>query len=148
MSRGGPDRDWSIANLIHRELDDGCCVVCGKPGADLAHIIGRECDKRPPVVWDEEARGRPWRPYLVVPERVTLLCGPSRDTGTHHCLYDGTPEERRQLNLLIYLSVEQQIQALADAGNVYAMLTRVAGTHEPPAPPVRPQDVRLPRELF
>lgn len=134
-------RDWSIANE-YRAAQGGCCVICGKPNSELAHIIRREYDNRPPLnchyegveLFYEAPHGLvPWKSGLVVPERVILLCGPATTSSTHHGIYDGPASGRGELNLLAHLSKQQQLQAVADAGSIMAALNRIDGAVPNPA---------------
>lgn len=101
MKRSQPRRDWS---LTHGKASAGC-RVCGLP-AERAHVVGREHDRHEPI---NPPPG--WRPYVVVPDRIVPLCGPT--PGGHHGQYD-----RGELDVLPYLTLPEQIQAVADAGSI------------------------------
>jgi hypothetical protein len=117
-----PRRDWSVINRVLR-WDGGCCRNCGEPGAEAAHIIERKHDANRPVRWLEFEWAAKWKPYLVSPDRVILLCGPATTTSTCHGMYDG-----HRLDILKYLSVEQQVQAVADASGIGLALRRISPT--------------------
>jgi len=120
------ERNWTEANE-YRHLHEGRCVVCGRPDAELAHIIGREHDTQPPINWTMG-----WDPKapLVVVERVILLCGPATTSSTCHGIYDGPASGRARLNLLPRLDVARQAQAVADAGGIVPALRRITGVTE------------------
>lgn len=117
MKRGGPRRDWS---LTHAKMAGGC-RICGSP-AERAHVVGREHDRFAPVCSD----GIPWEPYLVAPDRIVPLCGPT--PGGHHGQYD-----RGELDLTPYLTLPEQLQAVADAGSIFLALKRIQGRAYAPA---------------
>lgn len=97
MKRGSPKRDWT---LTHSKVAAGC-RICGLP-AERAHIVGREHDKWPPVNLEipnwQTGCVEEWKPYLVAPDRVVPLCGPT--PGGHHGQYD-----RGELDLTPYLKL-------------------------------------------
>ncbi len=107
---------------------DGRCIICGTPNAELAHIVGRVHDTKPPLGWIGN-----WNPKapLVIVERVVLLCGPATDSDTCHGVYDGPASGRGKLNLLPKLDVARQAQAVADAGGIFPALRRITGREEP-----------------
>ena len=136
MRRTRVERDWSAAWLHHRELAAPSSVRCRGCGAspgelavidrrlELAHLWGRVADRRPPIGW---TAGVPWEePYLVVPWRVVLLCGPSTSTETCHGRYDS---RRRAggLDLLGKLTLIEELQAVADAGRLHEAYRRLTG---------------------
>ena len=93
-------RDWSAAQF---KRDQGC-RVCGKHPVELAHVIGRANDKRYGNV------------FKVHPDSVAPLCH------DHHTAYDA-----RRFDLLPYLSVGEQAQAVIDARGIVAALRRISG---------------------
>ncbi len=93
-------RDWSLANAKR----EGGCRVCGKHPAELAHVINRARDERRGDV------------ATVHPDSVAPLC---KD---HHRRYDA-----RRLDLLPYLTVEEQVRAVADAGGLELARKRIVG---------------------
>lgn len=112
MKRTQPRRDWS---LTHEKVEGGC-RICGLP-AERAHVIGREHDKHPPLDLEE---GFAWPAYLVAPDRIVPLCGPT--PGGHHGQYD-----RGELDLLPHLTLPEQLQAVADAGSIDLARKRICG---------------------
>lgn len=125
-------RDWEEAIEFH--LGPGAkCVGCGRGAAvarplELAHLVGRRVDRRPPLGWPED---EPWRePYVVLPTRVALLCGPATQHGTCHWRYDGARGEEA-LDLLGKLTLGQELQAVADAGSLFAAYRRLTGGRLP-----------------
>jgi len=101
-------RDWSAA-LEKRDAKGNRCLVCRTSlRVEMAHVTGRVADRRPPLQWPEE---RAWRePYLVVPSRIVLLCGPATDTTTCHGKHDAG-----LLDLLPRLTLDEVLQAVADS---------------------------------
>lgn len=110
MSQRQPKRSWQ---LTHAKVAGGC-RICGNP-AERAHIIGREHDRHAPLLSDG------WKPYVVVPDRIIPLCGPT--PGGHHGQYD-----RGELDLSPHLTLPEQIQAVADAGSIHLALRRIMGS--------------------
>lgn len=104
-----PRRDWSAANA--KLESEGCCRVCGATShLERAHIMGRKYDE--PV--------HPGSRVLYVdPNRIVPLCGPFPD-GCH-----GEYDHKR-LDLLSRLSVEEQTQAVSDAGGIEQARRRLA----------------------
>lgn len=113
-------RDWSAAReKVERE---GTCRwairqlqgfdpirPCDGP-LEAAHILGREHDKKTPIKWYLE-----WEPYKVMPDRVVPLCR------RHHRLFDS-----HDLDLLGYLTPEEEAQAVLDAGSLESARRRLA----------------------
>ena len=102
-------RDWSKARAkVDRE---GCCRVCGTTARriEAAHIVGREHDDK-----------------VVVPIRIVPLCGPATDTTTCH-----GKQHARRLDLLAYLSVPEQAQAVFDAGGISQAYDLLAPSESP-----------------
>lgn len=113
-------RDWSAA-LEKKAAEGYRCRVCRRRSdrqrgirIEMAHIIGREADRLPPLrielpriqVWPE--------PYLVIPNRVVPLCGPSTSTATCHGL-----QHAGRLDLIPHLTLPEVLQAIADASKLY-----------------------------
>lgn len=109
MNRSQPKRQWRRARM---KCEQQGCRLCGEP-AQAAHIIGREHDKNAPIVWPAM---QTWVPYEVVPERICPLC-PS-----HHAEYDA-----HKLDLLPYLTVLEQAQAVHDAKGIELARNRICG---------------------
>lgn len=63
---------------------------------------------------------------LVHPDRVIPLCGPATSTNTCHGM-----QHNNRLNVLRLLTLTEQIQAVADAGGIYAALQRLDPDHNP-----------------
>lgn len=101
-------RRWSDAiQKLQREAE---CRVCSSPDRlEAAHIIGRRCD--PLLVGP---RGGEYR--YVHPDSIVVLCS------EHHRLYDS-----RELDLLGYLHLHEQVRACEDAGGIMSALQRVSG---------------------
>lgn len=97
-------RDWSRARQ-KVELE-GRCRNCGS-GANLeaAHVIGRVHDKKPPLRY-ADSLGRS-STLLVEYDRVIPLC---RDCHV--------AEHRGELDTLPLLRLDEQLQAVADAGGI------------------------------
>lgn len=92
-------RDWSFARA--KVDDERCCRVCqSRDHVEAAHTIGRKYDG--PIVDSRD----------IVP-----LCR------THHTAYD-----KHELDLLPYLTHEEQTAAVSHVGIVSAM-RRLTGTH-------------------
>lgn len=125
MKRSQPLRDWSAAReKVEREghcrvmNDPVTCVPrsgedkCGWP-LEAAHIVGREHDKKQfGMDWDLVTGQTIWH---VDPDRIVPLCL------KHHRMYD-----RHELDLLPYLTVEEQAQAVLDAGGIELARRRTA----------------------
>lgn len=105
MKRGGPKRDWQLARA---KCEEGC-RVCGD-AAEAAHVIGRIHDRKPGV-------GMTTPSTFVHPDRIVPLCR------EHHQMYDA-----HQLDLLSYLALDEQIQAVADAGGIENARIRICGS--------------------
>lgn len=111
--RSEPDRDWTDA---HAKVEkEACCRICKRTDRPLeaAHVLGREHDE--PKV----SRGRVLKELYVAPDRIVPACGPFPD-GCH-----GDVEYRR-INLLPHLTLEEQLQAVTDAGGIEPARIRLA----------------------
>lgn len=113
-----PDRYWddARAKVEHEE----CCRICKKPAAfgrplEAAHVLGREHDE--PRI--SPITGEPLKELYVHPNRTFPACGPFPN-GCH-----GDAEYRR-INVLPYLSLEEQLQAVRDADGIEAARIRLA----------------------
>jgi hypothetical protein len=99
LKRKTPRRDWSDA-----EKKRGPCRVCGFQASELAHTIGRaKQDKR-----IKRKQGDVWVESDVLwinPSSVVPLCT------VHHREYDA-----RQLDLLPYLSIAEEVNAVETVG--------------------------------
>lgn len=103
MKRNQKKRDWSAAILkVEREA---VCRICAShdvvtDGAvEAAHIIGREHDR-----WREDLQA-----YWVDPDSVVPMCG------LHHESYHA-----RDLDLLPYLTLDEQLVAVDQANGIYS----------------------------
>jgi hypothetical protein len=106
MKRVRVERDWSDA--LAKCKAEGRCRACKRKGkVEAAHLIGREHDG-PRTLGDETL----W----VNPVDVVPLCV------THHRSYD-----RRTIDLLPHLTVEEQARAVFVAGGMMSALRRVTG---------------------
>jgi len=104
-----PRRDWTAARL--KVESEARCRACGSTShIEAAHIMGRKHD---------EATIPGSRVLYVDPNRIVPLCGPFPD-GCH-----GEYDHKR-LDLLSRLSVEEQTQAVADAGGIEQARRRLA----------------------
>ena len=90
--------------------------MCGAPGVEAAHILGRKYDQ--PI-----AEGS--KTLFVLPDRIVPLC--SYEGGCHGH-YD-----RHALDLLPYLTPAEQAQAVLDAGSIGLALKRISPSLEPAA---------------
>ncbi len=106
-------RDWRDAiRKIEREAR---CRVCGETrDLEAAHIIGRVAD--PLVVGPRGGESRYVHPDAIVP-----LCGGFTDNFCHGA-YD-----RREIDLLPYLHIHEQVRAVEDAGGILSALKRISG---------------------
>jgi hypothetical protein len=104
--RSEPERDWTDARA--KVDEEGCCRICKRTDKKLeaAHVLGREHDQ-PKVTAD----GRVLKTLYVDPDRVFPACGPFPD-GCH-----GDADYRR-INVLPYLTMEEQLRAVEDAGGI------------------------------
>lgn len=109
MKRGQPKRDWRGA--IEKIESEGCCRVCGDSGyVDAAHTIGR-------AKQDKEIEGpRGGKCLYVNPDSVVPLCS------SHHRMYDS-----RRLDLLPYLYLPEQVNAVEAAGGIALANKRLSG---------------------
>ncbi|HEY6731941.1 MAG TPA: hypothetical protein VI039_13075 [Solirubrobacterales bacterium] len=103
-----PKRDWTDARA--KVGLEGCCRVCKTSDRKLeaAHTMGRQHDE--PKV--NQRTGEILKELYVHPDRVVPLCGPFPE-GCH-----GDFDERHAINLLHYLTLEEQVQAVKDAGGI------------------------------
>lgn len=125
LKRSQPRRDWTDATA--KVEAEGCCRVCGDTwNLEAAHIIGRVHDQ-PKLV--ARAGGIHRSDTLYVHQNsVVPLCGP-KPSGWPGChqKYDS-----HSLDLLPYLTTEEQVRAVADCGSVLTMLKRTTGdSYEP-----------------
>ena len=107
-------RDWSAA--IKKVQEEGRCRVCGhNRSLDAAHVIGREHDA-------EVVGPRGGKTIFVHPDSIVPLCGAF---SRHFCheKYD-----RRELDLLPYLNLYEQIRAVEDAGGIELARNRICGS--------------------
>jgi hypothetical protein len=115
--RNEPQRDWADARA--KVEHEGCCRICKKseaPGRPLeaAHVLGREHDE--PKV--SRTTGEILQELYVKPERIFPACGPSPG-GCHG------EAERNEINVLQFLTLEEQLQAVKDAGGIEAARIRL-----------------------
>lgn len=113
MKSGGPKRDWTQARAkVERE---GRCRYCkSREGTNgelqAAHVIGREHDRPPKHVLGD--RPAVW---LVFEQRTVPLCPFCHDAYDAH-----------EIDLLPVLTLEEQVQAVRDAGGLELARRRVA----------------------
>lgn len=112
MKRSEPKREWALARTKVEE--ERCCRICKRTDKPLeaAHILGREHDE-PMVVGD-----RITKTLLVHPLRVIPACGPFPD-GCHGDI------DMKRINVLQYLTLDEQVQAVKDAGGIEAARIRL-----------------------
>lgn len=112
-----PDRFWDDARA--KVDEEGCCRICKRPPApgrpiEAAHVLGREHDE--PMV--SRSTGEILRVLYVAPDRIFPACGPS-PSGCHGMA------ERKEINVLPYLTLEEELQAIRDAGSIEAARIRL-----------------------
>jgi len=105
LKRSEPRRDWTLANA-KREEEGDLCRVTGEAGTELAHILGRKYDE--PISPGSKT-------LLVLPDRVVPLAP------RIHSAYD-----RKEFDLLPYLTAAEQAQAVLDAGSMGLALKRIS----------------------
>lgn len=128
-----PPREWKFANAKFDERG-GYCQNCGTfTRVERAHVIGRSNDYQPPVRMADH--GFEWWPGVVHPDRIILLCGPATSTTTCHGM-----QHNRRLDILPLLTLDEQIQAVADAGGISQAYDKLA-------PCDSPRRVRAPSRL-
>jgi hypothetical protein len=125
MKRSQPKRDWTDARA-KVEREGSCRVWRGLLGCDgggqrnleAAHIIGRKADRFPALGHIGWTPREPWviDEWPVDPLRIVPLCQ------KHHRAYDA-----HELDLLPYLTVEEQAQAVLDAGGIELARNRICG---------------------
>lgn len=98
-------RDWTFARG-KVEYERGCRVCGSRVHVEAAHTIGREHDAPP------DSKGV----RLVASDDIVPLCR------THHAEYDS-----RRLDLLPYLTHEEQASAVAHVGIVSALRRLTSG---------------------
>jgi len=113
-----PKRDWTDARA--KVEHEHCCRICKKEAAsgrplEAAHVLGREHDE--PKV--SGVTGEPLKELYVHPDRIFPACGPFPG-GCH-----GDAEYRR-INVLPFLTLEEQLQAVRDAGGIELARIRLA----------------------
>ena len=119
LKRGQPKRDWSAARA--KVTEEGCCRICKRSDRPLeaAHILGREHDE-PKVRVDAKTGELVGTKVLwVEPVRIVPACGPFPD-GCHGDI------DMRRINLLPYLTLEEQIRAVEDSGGIAPAYMRLA----------------------
>jgi hypothetical protein len=112
-----PARDWTVARA---KVDgEGVCRACGRGGAlEAGHVIGREHDFGPPIRWPSDVKWITRSRVLVAPARIVPLCGDCHRAQHAHAL-----------DLLPLLTVEEQAQAVLDAGGIGAAELALLRTH-------------------
>lgn len=100
-----PDRNWDEA--IRKCRDEGACRVCGlQTNLDAAHLAPRKHDK--PKRFGSKTR-------FVAPENIIPLC-----SHHHHLLDSG------QLDVLAYLTIEEQVHVVKTLGGIDMARRRLA----------------------
>jgi hypothetical protein len=115
-------RNWELA-----ETKRGPCRHCGTTShIELAHVAGREHDRKPAIrdpsvaAWTPRPSFRGGSVVWVHPDRVIPLC-----RGCHRAQHE------RRIDLLPLLSLAEQIQAIADLGGVEIARMRLAPSAYP-----------------
>jgi len=110
-----PKRDWTDARA--KVEAEGCCRICKRSDRKLeaAHVLGRQHDE--PKV--NKATGETLKELYVDPNRIVPLCGPFPE-GCH-----GDVDYNR-VNLVHHLTIEEQVQAVRDAGGIAPAFTALA----------------------
>lgn len=113
-----PDRDWTDARA--KVDEEGSCRICKRSAApghplEAAHVLGREHDE--PKV--SAHTGEILKALYVHPDRIVVLCGPFPE-GCH-----GDVDYNR-VNLVHHLTIEEQIQAVKDAGGIAPAWVKLA----------------------
>jgi hypothetical protein len=107
-----PKRNWDLARTKVEE--ERCCRICKRTDRllEAAHVLGREHDE-PMMIGD-----RITKTLLVHPLRVIPLCGPFPE-GCHG------KQHAREINVLSHLTLDEQLQAVKDAGGIEAARIRL-----------------------
>lgn len=115
LKRSQPKRDWGDARA--KVDEEGCCRICKRSDRPLeaCHVLGREHDQ--PRV--SEATGEVLQELYVHPDRIFPGCGPFPE-GCHGDV------DMRRINVLPYLTLDEQIQAVKDAGGIAPAMMRLA----------------------
>lgn len=116
MKKRQPKRDWTAARAkMEQEAICRCWHGYGECRGkfEAAHVIGRAVDLVPSVGGPKHLYGEPT--YPVLPERIIPLCT------RHHRLYDA-----HELDILPALTLEEQLQAVSDAGGLENARVRTA----------------------
>lgn len=110
-----PKRDWVDARAKCDE--ERCCRICKRTDRPIeaAHVLGREHDE--PKV--SKTTGAILQELYVHPDRIFPACGPFPD-GCHGDV------DMRRINYLGFLTLEEQIQAVKDAGGIEPARMRLA----------------------
>ena len=128
-------RIWDEARAKCDE-EDGCRICGARRHVEAAHILNRKHDG-----FDLEGNPRPSKTWIVEPSRVIPLCG-SFSEYEHHQKYDA-----HRLDLIPYLNLDEEVQAVKDAGGILLALRRISPGVEyrerkAPASPVLGDDQR------
>lgn len=99
-------RDWADAR---EKIDGAVCRLCGNWNPDACHVIGRARDER--------KRGS--SVAYVNPASVIPMCR------SCHQSYDAG-----RVDILPYLSLDEQVQAVKDAGGLALAMRRICGRSE------------------
>lgn len=106
-------RDWTLARA--KVESERCCRVCqARERVQAAHTIGRTHDKAKPKLLLTGVTAT----LFVDPVDVVPLCE------RHHQAYD-----KRELDLLPFLTIEEQAAAVSHVGIISA-LRRLTGTRD------------------
>lgn len=111
LKRSQPKRDWTDARAKVEE--EGCCRICKRSDRKLeaAHILGREHDEPKVKVGSDGKSFTGSKTLYVHPDRIVPLCGPFPE-GCH-----GDVDYHR-VNLVHVLTLDEQLQAVKDAGGI------------------------------
>lgn len=118
LKRSHLERDWVDARA--KVAEEGCCRICKRSDRKLeaAHVLGREHDE-PKLKLDPTGELVPSKILHVEPDRIVPLCGPFPE-GCH-----GDVDHHR-VNLVHHLTLEEQLQAVKDAGGIAPAMAALA----------------------
>lgn len=111
IKRTQPKRDWADARA--KVEDEGACRACGSnENLEAAHVIGRASDAPKP--------GYASPALWVNPDSIVPLCGGFSRLKCHSA-YDA-----HALDVLEFLTLDEQVQAVRDAGGIESARRRTA----------------------
>src|ERR1700742_571895 len=118
LKRTEPKRDWidARAKVDH----EGCCRICKRTDLPLeaAHVLGREHDEPKTRIDAKSGELIATKILYVDPLRIFPACGPF-PSGCHGA------QHRHEVDLLRHLTLDEQVQAVKDAGSIEAAHIRL-----------------------